>query len=74
MAGGEGPVFDYPTILSCQTQYLDFLVKCTQSRLMETSLSCTVSCVTQWIELFNKIIYCLTKIILKLTFSQANYF
>ena len=71
---GESPAFDSPTIPSCQTQYSDFLVKCTGSRLMEISLSCTVSCITQWIEVFNKIISCFTTIILKLTFSQANYF
>ena len=72
MADGEGPAFNSPMIPSCQTQYSDFLVKYTQSRLMETSLSCTVSCVTQWIEVFNKIISYFTTIILKLTFSQAN--
>ena len=73
-ADGEGSANDSPMIPYCQTQYSDFLVKCTQSRLMEISLSCTVSCITQWIEVFNKIISCFTTIILKLTFSQANYF
>ena len=74
MANGEGSAIDSPTITFCQTLgYSDFLVKCSQSHLIETSSSCTVPCITQWIEVFNKIIYCFTTLILKLTFSQANY-